>query len=293
MGEISRQIQLNRAGVRSGSSLMVSILTAALAAYLALVGFMFVAQRTLMYHPGPINGSPAENGAPEFGVLTRRNQDGLDLTSWYAPPGDGGPILIFLQGNAGSISDRAAKVRPYLEAGYGVMLVGYRGFGGNPGSPTETGLYEDAGSALRYLRGDGVAPAQWILYGESLGTGAAVELARQYADAGNPVGAVVLEAPFSSMGDAAARHYPYVPARLLVRDKYDSIAKITAINAPLFVIHGDADRVVPQILGRRLFDAARQPKEALWIEGAGHNDLYDFGAAARVLRFAARHLTNR
>lgn len=271
----------------------MSILTGALVAYLALVGIMFAAQRGLMYHPGPLYGSPTELGAPEFSTLNLSGADDLALVSWFAPPGEGKPVLIFFQGNAGSISDRAGKVRPYLDAGFGVMLAGYRGFGGNPGKPSEDGLYEDAAAALAYLDGQGIKSSRWILYGESLGTGVAVEMAHRLAEAGTPAGVVVLEAPFSSMGDAAAIHYPYVPARHLVRDKYDSIAKIAAIGTPLLIIHGDADRVVPQKLGRRLFDAAQEPKEAMWIAGANHNDLYDFGAAQRVIDFVDRSINLR
>jgi hypothetical protein len=190
-----------------------------------------------------------------------------------------------LHGNAGNVAHRAEKVRPFMDQGYGVLLVGYRGYGGNPGAPSEEGLYHDAEAALAFLAAHNVGPDRQILYGESLGSGVAVEMAQRRAAAGAPVAGVVLEAPYTSMPAAAAHHYPFVPASSLIIDKYDSLAKIEQINAPLYIFHGDQDIIVPQSLGRDLFDAADTPKRAQWIDGAGHNDLYDFGAAEGVMDF--------
>jgi len=167
----------------------------------------------------------------------------------------------------------------------GVWLTGYRGFGGNAGSPTEEGLYADALAAVEELGNRGVAPSDIVIYGESLGTGVAVQTAMRMADSGTPVRGVVLEAPFTSMGDAAQGHYPYVPAKWLVRDKFDSLSKITKINAPLLVLHGDNDRVVPEPHGRALFAAAQEPKQAVWVPDGGHSNLYDFGVGPKIVAF--------
>ena len=271
--------------------MLTGVLTAVVVGYVGLVGIMYVGQRGLMYHPGGPIGPPTAYGVGEMVELLLENGAGHTLMSWYTAPQPNQPVLIFFQGNAGTIGDRAEKIRPYLNAGFGVVLAGYRGFGGNPGSPSEAGLYDDAGTILRHLKTNGVPPKRWVLYGESLGTGVATEMAHLYANNGVPVGALVLEAPFTSMGDVATVHYPYIPARLLVRDRYDSITKIDAIDTPLMIVHGAADRTVPQKLGRRLFHAAKKPKSSLWLKNSGHNDLYDHGAVKHIIRFARLNIS--
>jgi len=267
---------------------MISILGSALALYAGLIAVMYVGQRSLMYQPGRHVATPAESGVAEMQAIVLKTADGFSLTSWYAPAHPGKPTIVYVHGNAGTISDRGYKLRPLLDQGYGAALVGYRGYGGNPGSPTEAGLYTDAETMIDHLRAGGVPAADIILFGESLGTGVAVEIAARAAIAASPVKAVILEAPFTSMGDAAQTHYPFIPAKFLVKDRYESIAKISAIKASLYLYHGDRDRVVSQTLGRRLFDAAVEPKTADWITGADHGNLYDFGAAAGILAFLAR-----
>jgi len=249
---------------------------------------MFFAQRSLMYQPGHDLRAPADSGLPEMQSVRRTTPDGLELQSWFHAADAGRPVIVYFQGNAGHIGDREFKVRPFLDAGYGVMLVGYRGYGGNPGSPSEAGLYSDAETALGYLVAQGGDPRDWVLFGESLGTGIAVEMAKRLADGGTPVGAVVLEAPFSAMGDAAQSHYPWLPAKWLVRDRYRTIDKIATISAPLMIYHGDADRVVPFALGRRLFERAREPKTFTRFDGARHNDLYEHGAVDAIMAFLTR-----
>ena len=265
--------------------MIVGTLTALLAIYFGLIFIVYVSQRSLMYNPGKTVSGPEAHNLPEMKNLALTTADGLVIQSWYAEPQKGQLILIFFHGNSGSIADRADKVRPYLNAGLGVILAGYRGFGGNPGSPTEAGLYKDASSILNYLLDNKIRPEQWVIYGESLGAGVATEMAYRYSLQNTPVGLVILEAPFTSMGDAAAFHYPLLPARYLVRDKYSSISKIGNINAPLLIFHGRQDETVPQKLGKELFKAAHEPKLSLWIDEAGHNDLYDFGVGPQILNF--------
>ena len=265
--------------------MIFGIAASLLAGYLSVLGVMYVAQRSLMYHPGPLVGTPSTYGISDMTRITIPNGDGEKITSWYRPPKKNQDVIVYFHGNAGAISDRADKITPYLRKNFGVVLVAYRGFGGNPGKPSELGLYDDASTLLTYLKSKNINPSRWILYGESLGAGVATEMAYQYALKGTPVSSVILEAPFTSMGDAAAAHYPFIPTRLLVRDKYDSISKINKINAPLMILHGNLDRTIPQKLGRRLFETANKPKTSLWVEGASHNDLYDFGVADHVIHF--------
>lgn len=269
---------------------MISAFLAAIGVYAAFVGALFAFQRGMMYLPSRERPEPAHYDVAALRTVAASTEDGLAIESLYRPAAPGRPTIVYFHGNAGHRGDRVGKTRPYLDAGYGVLLAGYRGYGGNPGQPTEDGLYADGRAALALLEGEGIAPARWVLYGESLGTGVAVQLGAERAGAGTPVGALVLEAPFTSMASAAQYHYPYVPAYWLVRDRFDSLAKIADVGAPLLIFHGGRDRTVPERLGRRLFAAAPEPKEALWIPEADHNDLYDFGAARAVLDFLGRRV---
>ena len=253
--------------------------------YSASVGLLYIAQRSLMYQPDRSLISPAMSGIPEVSPILITTSDGITLESWYSPPTTSAQILVYFHGNAGNIADRASKALPYINAGFGVMLVGYRGYGGNPGDPTETGLYHDASAALKHLKSLGFNPNTWVLYGESLGSGVAVEMAERYAINNTPVGALILEAPFTSMADAAAKHYPFIPARALVKDRYDSQSKIAKINTKLLILHRNLDRVVPFPLGKKLFDQASMPKHFHEVKGAGHNNLYEFGAFDLIVEF--------
>ena len=173
-----------------------------------------------------------------------------------------------------------------------MLLVSWRGYGGNPGSPSEAGLYHDGRAALDFLARTGVAPSRIALYGESLGAGVAVQMASEQPEQPEqperPVGAVLLESPYTSMAGVAAHHYWYLPARYLVRDRFDTLAKIDRIGAPLFIVHGERDRIIPPDMARALLAAAAEPKEARFFPAAGHNDLYDHGAASAVIDFLDR-----
>ena len=253
--------------------------------YAFVTGGMYVFQRTLLYHPSTTVPDPTRSGVPEMQLVDLNTDDGLTLSAWFQPAKRGLATIVLFCGNAGNIGDRAFKVRPLIDAGYGVLLVGYRGYGGNPGSPSEDGLYHDGRAALAMIRDKGIVPSDVVLYGESLGSGVAVHLAHEAAASGSPVGGLILEAPYTSMADVAGSHYPFVPAFWLVKDRFDSVAKIADVDAPILIIHGERDRIVPTRFGRRLFAAAADPKESRWISEAGHNDLYEFGAARIVEDF--------
>ncbi len=252
------------------------------AGYATVTGAMFLGQRRLMYHPGPPPPPPAEVGLPEMAPVTLETTDGLALLAWHAPARAGRATVVVFHGNAGNLAHRAPKARALIDAGYGVLLVAWRGFGGNPGAPSEDGLYEDGRAAFRFLAGRGVAPARIVVYGESLGSGVAVQMATEYG-----IAAIILEAPFTSIVDVAARHYWYMPARWLLLDRFDSEAKIGAVAAPILVLHGLRDAVVPADLGRALFAAAPEPKVERLFEDGGHSDLYEHGAGEAVVAFLA------
>ncbi len=253
-----------------------------LAVYLTVVAAAYLLQRRLLYFPAAALPTPAQAGVPEMRRVTYLTEDRLTLTAWYAAPPAGAPVLLLFHGNAGNLADRAFKARSLLDAGIGVLLAGYRGYGGNPGRPAEAGFYADARAALSFLAAERQAPARCILYGESLGSGIATRLAAEQAALGEPVGAVILEAPYTSIPAVAQSHYWYLPAYWLLRDRFENRASIDRIGAPLLILHGAKDTTIPVRMGRALFAAAREPKEALWPPAAGHNDVFDHAATDLV-----------
>jgi len=268
---------------------MIGFLASAVGLYLLFVAALYVFQRGMLYHPDSSLPDLKASGIQGMSSVSARTEDGLTVTSWYSPPrSEDLPTLVYLHGNAGNVGSRTDKVSPYIEAGFGVMLVGYRGYGGNPGKPTETGLYADARAALSFLESEGAPSENIVLYGESLGTAVAVKMASERAAQGG-VAALILEAPFTSIVDAAAHFYPIVPTSLLLKDRYDSARIIDSVSTPVFVIHGELDTTMPIKFARRLFEKAIEPKESLWFSAAGHNNLYDFGAAKEVLTFLKRY----
>jgi uncharacterized protein len=259
-----------------------AILTVVALTYVSLVIVAALLQRQMSYFPGNEAFVPSAWSLPGFEALSVRMDDGTTLTSWYhAPSGPGKLTIVFFQGNAGHFGFRNAKFQPWLDAGYGLLLASYPGYNGNPGRPTEEGLYASARAAISALdKLNSKQESSLVFYGESLGTGVAVQMATEFR-----VQALILEAPFTTFPDVGADHYFYLPVRWLMRDRYDSLSKIPMINTRLLWIHGEHDSVVPFKLGRKLFDTAREPKEAHIVPNADHNDLYDFDAQEAVLRF--------
>ena len=176
--------------------------------------------------------------------------------------------MLVCNGNAGDRSMRAGLAVAFNRAGFSVLLFDYRGYGGNPGDPSEDGLAADARAAQQWLaRQPDVDPRRIAYFGESLGAAVAVGLAVQ-----SPPAALVLRSPFTSLPDVGAVHYPWLPVRRLLLDRYPSIERIALVSAPVLVIAGDRDDIVPMSLSRRLYDAAAEPKRFVLVPGAGHND---------------------
>jgi uncharacterized protein len=189
-----------------------------------------------------------------------------------------GPAVLICNGNGGNRSLRAPLAAALARMGLAVLLFDYRGYGGNPGHPTEAGLAADARAALDYLVArPEVDPARVVYFGESLGAAVALRLATE-----RPPAALVLRSPFASLAEVGQLHYPLVPVSLLLRDRYDAAALAGRLAAPLLVVAGDRDRIVPASHSRRLFAAAPQPKRLVVLDGAGHND-HDLLAGARLL----------
>lgn len=265
----------------------VTLLGWIVAGWMLLVGLMFVGQRALLYHPDRSLPNAAELSAAGFHALPVRTEDGIALTAWHRPSEAGRSTLVLFHGNAGHHGHRLSLVMPLAARGYGVVLAPYRGYGGAAGQPTEEGLVADGRAVLAALA-PSVPRTRMVLWGESLGGGIATRLAADAAAEKGPMQGLVLQAPFTSVHERAAEIYRFVPARWLVLDRFDNLSRISRIAAPLLVVHGEADSVIPASHGRRLFAAAAQPKLGVFIPGADHNDLPDFGLADRVLEFLER-----
>lgn len=238
--------------------------------YATLLSGMYFYQRDLQYFPTRHDPEPRAAGLAGVERVELSTPDGETLVLWFAPPDGDRPVILFLHGNGGSIADRADRFVFYQSRGFGVAFLSWRGYGGSTGSPSETGLLTDAKTAYDHLRGLGVAPDRIAVVGESLGTGVAVQIA-----AANPTGAVVLEAPFSAAVDVARAAYPWLPVGLLMKDQFRSRDHIAGIRAPLLILHGDRDRVIPPGFGERLYDAAQNPKTFLSLGPVGHEALFD------------------
>ena len=264
---------------------MAGWLATGLIVYGGLLVGLYLFQRQLLYHPSPTVPDRVRAGAADMAEVVLVTEDGLKLLAWYKPPPPGGRLVILFHGNAGNIGHRAHKARRFIAAGNGALLVAWRGFAGNSGSPSEEGLLRDARAAMEFAAAEGIPPGRVALYGESLGSGPAVAMAAEAAAAGTPVSAVMLEAPYTTIPDVAQHHYFYVPAKLLVHDRFDSAARIAAIGAPLLIVHGERDRTVPVRFGKALFALAREPKRAVWLPAAAHNDVFDHGAGEAVEAF--------
>lgn len=238
----------------------------------ALVGVLaliWALQRQLIYFPTAELIDPADD-LTDVEEVALSTDDGLRLGAWFVAAGDPseGTVIVF-NGNAGNRSHRTPLARALGSRGYGVLLVDYRGYGGNPGTPTESGLAADARAARAYLETrEDVDPDRIVYFGESLGAAVALGLAMEH-----PPAALILRSPFTSLADIASVHYPILPASLLLRDEFPSRARVAKVDAPVLVIAGSADRIVPPDQTRELYEAATEPKRLVVIERAGHNDL--------------------
>lgn len=272
------------------------------AVWLVLVGVLMLLEGSMLFFPARF---PA--GDWDTAGLGRRlgcriedqvftTADGHHLHGWWvhtaatASPAEGsGPVLLYLHGNAGNLSHRAATVATMARMGQQVFIFDYRGYGRSEGRPSEKGLYEDARAAWRVLTVErGIPPDQIVLHGESLGGAVAVQLATEVRPAG-----LVLQSTFTSVPDLAGVHYPFVP-KALIRTRMDSEHKLRTVRCPVLIVHSRDDEIVPFAHAERLLTAAPEPKQLLVIEGAGHNDTFAAGGEgllAAMSRFARESTT--
>jgi fermentation-respiration switch protein FrsA (DUF1100 family) len=258
---------------------LLKLLAGAIVAFGGLVLLMYFAQRSLMYFPERLRVQPASAGFPAAEEVVLDTADGEKVIVWHVPPRGERPVILYFHGNGGSLRYRVDRFRALTAAGLGLVALSYRGYGGSTGRPTEAGLIADgaaayASAAARY------PPQRLVFWGESLGSGVAVALAADHA-----VGGVVLEAPFTSAVDVGAGAYWFLPVRLLMKDQFRSDERIGAVRAPLLILHGERDRVVPFALGQRLFALANEPKRLVRFRDGGHVDLDAHGAQDAVRAF--------
>jgi uncharacterized protein len=231
---------------------------------------MYLAQRKLQYHPNMIERQPTDVGLDGFEQIILDTQDGERILSWYHPPSEDRPTILYFHGNGHGISDRAEKLRAFVKNGFGILAVSYRGFEGSTGSPSETGFMIDANTAYNWLQAKTLSTENILLLGESMGTGVAVQLAAK-----RPVRAMVLEAPYANAVDVGAQVYWFMPVRLLMKDQFRSMDFIKNIHIPILMIHGNKDQVIPFTQGQKLFAAANEPKQFIELDGAGHGMIFD------------------
>ncbi|WP_137181683.1 alpha/beta hydrolase [Roseomonas sp. AR75] len=250
---------------------------------------LYALQDRLIYFPDPTPPPPpALVGLRGVEARTLRTADGVEILAWDVAARDArAPVVLYLHGNGGSLLHRAMRVQRFQREGWGALFVQWRGYGGNPGTPSEAGLSDDARAGLAALQADGIAPSRIVLWGESLGTGIAVRLAAEQPEA---VGAAVLESPYTSLLDLAKRHYPLLPASLLLRDRFDSLSRIAEVRVPILILQGSRDTLVPPAMGRALAARATAPVEVWEAPTAGHNEIGAAGGVEEAARFLGRSL---
>jgi len=238
------------------------------------LGLLWILQRRLIYFPTAAVPEPSAVGLAGVEPVSFSTDDGLELQAWFVPAqppaGPAAPriTVLMLNGNAGNRAHRAPLALALRRHGIHVLLTDYRGFGGNPGTPTETGLAADARAARQYLLGrPDVDPSRLVYFGESLGSAVAARLAAEH-----PPAALILRSPFTSMADVGQHHYPALPVASLLQDRFPTLDHIRRLEAPLLVIAGDRDRIVPLEYSQRLFQEAPEPKTLVLVPGADHND---------------------
>ena len=246
-------------------------LTFFLIVILGIHSYFYFNQRHLMYMPSLERVHPEDAGLFNVDEVAFQTESKETLVSWHGHAKAGRPTFLFFHGNGGAVVHRAHRFHGLMAEGYGVFVLGYPGYGGNAGAPSEVAFLEAALLSYQYLRSLGLAASDIVIYGESIGSGVAVQRAAQVDAKG-----LVLEAPMSSIADVARAHYPYLLVDLLIKDSYKSIDHIERIGMPLLVLHGNADRIIPIEFGKRLFDKAKDPKSFITLRGASHNDLHLF-----------------
>ena len=262
---------------------MIKYIISAIFIYFFIGFLLFFFQRKILFNKSGLPLPPLNYGLKDIKILNLITEDNVNLLAWYSKPKESKPILIYFHGNSFDIGERSYRIKRYIDEGWGVLLVSWRGFSGNLGEPSEKNLYIDAKSALKWIKNNtNYLYKDIVIYGESLGTGVAVELSIN-----QEFRSVILEAPFTSIYDIAKKKYPFYPLKFLILDKFDNYSKIHKIKSPIMIISGKKDEVVPHHHSEILFSRANQPKKCVFVDEAMHNNLYDFGIDKKVIEFSS------
>ncbi|HXG37785.1 MAG TPA: alpha/beta hydrolase [Bacteroidota bacterium] len=265
------------------------ILIAAIAAILFWMLLLMLFEERFIFFPSsyPDGYYEEARSLPFLEDCWFMTEDGVKLHGWFARRDSAIATLVISHGNAGNLSHRLPIIKTFRDFGFNVFMYDYRGYGRSEGSPTEEGVYRDGRAAFDYvIRRSDVDSTNVILFGTSLGGAVAVDVALD-----RPAAGMILESTFSSARDVARVAYPFLPAQFLLRSKFDSAEKIRSIRIPLLFLHGDQDSIIPISLGRKLFEAANEPKTFHVVSGADHNDIFWVGGRAyleQIRNFALR-----
>ena len=251
--------------------------------YVLLLIIVFLFQGNLLYHPTTDNyiQNQVEIEPAEIEKVKITTKDKINLIGWFYNRNlEEFKTILFFHGNAGSLENRTYKLNHFKNLNLNFLIIAWRGFSGNKGKPNEMGLYEDAKSAIKWLKAKGVKEKNIILYGESLGTGVVVEVAQNKNYAG-----VILESPFTSMVNMGKKYYPFFPVNLLLKDKFESYKKINNIFVPVLIMHGKVDKIVPYDMGKKMYELANEPKFFYSQEYGDHMIEYDEKLLSALKKF--------
>ena len=249
--------------------------------YLFIGLFLFLIQRRMIFNVSDKPRRPEEYGLQGIKEVFINTPDNFSLLAWFHKPKYNKPILIYFHGNSFNIGERANKIERYIKHDWGILLLAWRGYSGNQGNPTENNLYIDGQAAINWVqKKTNYINNNIILYGESLGCGVAVELGIKYK-----FKSIILESPFTSIGDIGQRRYPIYPAKLFTRDKFDNLSKIDKLLSPLLIIHGKKDEIIPYKHSLLLYEKAKKPKKHVCVDEAMHNNLYNYDIEKDVINF--------
>ena len=250
--------------------------------YLGGLAVLFFAQRSFLFPiPQTARTAPGAAGFPEAEEHLLTTADGEKVIVWHVPPKPGHPVVLYFHGNGDFLAGFFGRFRDIIADGTGIVALSYRGYAGSSGRPSEQGLLQDAAAAYAFTTARYSAD-RIVAWGFSLGTGVAVALAAE-----QPVGKLILEAPYTSIADVAASAFPIFPVRSVIKDSFRSDERIARVTAPLLMMHGARDGTIPLVFGERLFALARDPKQLVRFPEGGHNDLDNFGAIETARRFIA------
>ena len=263
--------------------LLLKILATVAILYVIATLALYFGQRRLMYVPDRTRVLPSTVGLTSVEEHIVTAPDGAKIVTWRTPLQPGQKTILYFHGNGGMLANRAGRINALQQSGLGVVMMSYRGYSGSTGAPTEASNTADARLIYDLLLKDGLTPNDIVVYGESLGTGVTTRLTSEVEVAG-----VILDSPFTSVVDRAAELYPYFWVRPFIADEYPVATLIDRINAPLLVLHGANDQVIPVRMGEAVFAAAREPKTLKIFPEGNHSDLFDHGALKDILTFVGK-----